>query len=174
MTGIYKQESPAFDAFQLGQSACRTKGDLKQKADEFLTSALPKLTAVVNDMELNDSDYLKKEYEGKPLVEAFFIGAYEDQPAVFIRGAILENGILESETIGVPWDGIAVFAGVTGHIRKYVKTHPEWLLHVGVKQANRMIEIEAAAHPDLVGLPVSLGTVDSSGTFRWVQRGNCD
>jgi hypothetical protein len=173
MVGMYRHESPAFDLSELGEAACRSGGDLKQRADNFLATAFPKVAEVVRVLETTDPDYLKR-YEGKPIIEVLFAGQQEQRPAVFTRGAILEDGVLKPEAISVPSERIHVFAGVNGHIKTYLRSHPGWENEGDVTAALRLISLEAAAHPDLVGLPISIGTVDSSGAFHWIERGKCD
>ena len=91
-----------------------------------------------------------------------------------MRGAILEGGVVKPEVISVPSERIHVFAGVNGHIKSYVRSRPGWEDEGPVNAALHLIKLEAAAHPDLVGLPVSIGTVDSSGAFHWIERGRCN
>jgi hypothetical protein len=146
---------------------------LKERADLFLKVALPKLGEVVKDLEITDSAYMEQQYEGKTIIEVLFAGAYRQHPAVFIRGAILKRGALEPEVISVPFDRVAVFAGVNDKIGAYIKGHPNWKNDGVIRTVNRLIGIEATSHPDLVGLPVSIGTVDASGEFHWLQRGEC-
>jgi len=174
MAGMYKQDTPAFDLFALGQSACRSSGDLKQKADYFLSAALPQLVEIMKDLAITDADYLKQHNEGKPIIEVLFVGAYEGKPAAFARGVVPENGILKPEVINVPSDRVHLFAGVNGHIRAYINSHPRWEQGGDINAAQRLIELEAAAHSDMVGLPISIGVVASSGRFRWIHRGRCE
>ncbi|HEX3820465.1 MAG TPA: hypothetical protein VHW45_09040 [Candidatus Sulfotelmatobacter sp.] len=173
MVGMYRYANPAFDLSELGESACRSAGDLKQRADNFLATALPRVAEIVKALEITDPAYLKQRYEGKPVIEVLFAGQQEQRPAVFTRGTILEDGVLKPEAISVPSDRIDVFAGVNGHIRSYVRSHPGWEEEGAVNAALRLINLEAAAHPDLVGLPISIGTVESNGKFHWIERGKC-
>jgi hypothetical protein len=158
----------------LGESACRSNGDLKERADRFLAMALSKLDEVVKALETTDPDDFRQRYEGKPVVEVLFAGQQEQRPAVLMRGAILEDGMLKPEAISVPSERIHVFAGVNGHIRAYLRNHPNWEDEGDISVARRLINLEASAHPDLVGLPISIGTIDSSGSFQWIERGKCD
>jgi hypothetical protein len=173
MVGMYTHDSPAFDLSELGESACRSGGDLKQRADNFLATAFPKVAEVVKALETTDPAYLKQRYEGKPVIEVLFAGQQEQRPAVFTRGAILEDGVLKPEAISIPSERIHVFAGVNGHIQAYLRSHPGWDEEGAVNAALRLISLEAAAHPDLVGMPISIGAVESDGQFHWIQRGKC-
>ena len=174
MAGMYKHQSPSFDLFTLGQAACRSSGDLKQRANNFLSIALPELAEVVKDLGITDAAYVKQHNNGKPIIEVLFIGAFEDKPAVFARGVVLENGILKPDAIRVPTERARVFVGVNGHIEAYINSHPKWEQGGDINAAQRLIKLEVAAHPDMVGLPISIGMVDSSGRFQWVQRGICE
>ncbi|MGH9495244.1 MAG: hypothetical protein ACRD3B_09625 [Candidatus Sulfotelmatobacter sp.] len=174
MVGMYKQQFPAFDLLALSQFACRGPGDLKQRADTFLSTALPRVTEAVNYSQNTDPDSLKQQYEGKPIIEVLFAGAYKHKPAIFVRGAVLENGVLKPEAVSVPSERVHLFAGVNGHIRAYIQNHPGWEADGGVPAALRLIKIEVEAHPDIVGPPISVGTVNSNGEFHWVQRGECE
>ncbi|HEY1678600.1 MAG TPA: hypothetical protein VGG04_12870 [Candidatus Sulfotelmatobacter sp.] len=172
MVGMYRHKSPAFDLSELGESACRSGGDLKQRADSFLATAFPKVVEIVKAMKTSDPDSLQR-YAGKPIIEVLFAGQQEQRPAVFMRGVILENAVPRPEAISIPSERIDVFAGVNGHIRAYLRSHPDWENEGDVSVALRLINLEAAAHPDLVGPPISIGAVDSSGEFHWIERGKC-
>jgi hypothetical protein len=173
MVGMYKLQDPPFDLLALGKAACMSGGDLKQRADRFLTMAFPQLTEILPSLGKTDPAYLKQLNDGKPLVELFFIGAYRQQPAVFARGVILESGILKPEAIEVPSERLHLFAGVNGHIRTYIRTHSDWDREGDISAARRLLELEVDAHPDIVGLPASIGTVDSRGRFHWLEPGKC-
>ena len=74
---MYTQQIPAFDLFILGRDACKGSGDLKQRSDRFLSTAFTKVYEVVKYLAATDADYLRNQYEGKPVIEVFFIGVYK-------------------------------------------------------------------------------------------------
>ena len=63
------------------------------------------------------------------------------------------------------------FIGLNGHIRAYIKLHPDWRKDDYAKLAPRFVELEIEAHPDLAGLPVSALQIDNKRVVVWLDKG---
>jgi hypothetical protein len=174
MSGLYDQRVPPFDLFSLGESACRSNGDLRARADGFLATAFPQVAAVVGQLATTDPSYLRQSFEGKPVIEVLFIGIYRGHLSIFARGAVLENGRLKKETDEAVSGDDGFFSGANDHIIAYIGSHPGWRKHGVVIAVRHLVELEADAHPDLVGGPISVLTVDGRGKPRWIDKGKCE
>ena len=144
-----------------------------QRADGFLASVFPQIAEVVKYMRVTEPRYLEEHYEGKPVVEVLFLGMYNQHPAVFLRGVALKDGVLRKEAGEVTYDDQAIFAGANTAIIDYVGRHPDWKQVGSIETAEQLIKLEVDARPNIVGIPISIVTIDASGRIHWVKQGKC-
>lgn len=173
-SGLYESQKPVFRISSYARSACKSGGDLMQRADSFLAEVFPRITEVVKFMRDTEPRYLQEHYEGKPVFEVLFIGTYNQHPAVFLRGIAFQHGVLSKEAGEVTYDDQAIFSGANTAILDYVARHPDWKQLGSIEAAQYLIKLEVGARPNIVGLPISVVTVDGTGSIRWVQKGKCD
>jgi len=77
-----------------------------------------------------------------------------------------------SDITGTPASGF--FAGATDHIATYLKATPNWG-HMNITAlAHKLVGLEITAHPDEVGPPISILSVDRKGKQQWIDRGICE
>ena len=77
------------------------------------------------------------------------------------------------ESTAPPYTGTGFFLGLNGHIRAYVKSHPDWENEDFTKIACQFVEMEIAAHPNLAGPPISELEIDNEGKVLWLAQGEC-
>jgi hypothetical protein len=77
------------------------------------------------------------------------------------------------ETTAPAYGRTGFFLGLNGHIRAYLKAHPDWEKEDYAKLARQFVEMEIAAHPDLAGPPISEFELDGDGKARWLATGAC-
>jgi hypothetical protein len=174
MTGMYEMQVPDFNLADFADAACRGHGNLKIRADAFLSAVTPKVVEVIHYLYATEPDYVRQEYEGKPVIEVFFAGPYKGRPGIFSRGLILENGKLKDEIDEAVHDDEGLFSGANDHIVTYINTHSAADKKPTTENAKRYVEMEANAHPDIVGGPISIVILDGTGHIRWKQQGTCD
>ena len=174
MAGMYENRIPPFDLFSFGESACRSPGDLKQRADAFLLSVFPAIRSVTGALAKNEPDYFKQ-FIGKPVVEVLFVGNYNGRLSIFARGVILlPNGNLKPETAEAVSDNDYFFAGANQEIKAYVNSHPGIWKRGVIAAARRLVAIEIDAYPGIVAEPISILTVYASGHRGWINPGKCN
>jgi hypothetical protein len=104
-----------------------------------------------------------------------FAGAEKGNPSIFVRGFRIDtNGGLTpiSYNVVAPND-LGFFAGFTESIAAYIKANPQWTKMNRVSAARKFLQLEVAAHPEGVGRPVSILTIDKMGRQKWISPGLC-
>jgi hypothetical protein len=177
MAGLYEEKTTAFHLRQLAAAACRYPGDLRAKADAFLRfSKIPYERAVRHIRATDPSDF-GRTVENKA-TEVIFAGIQDGHIALFVRGLVVNSAgrisVERSESTAPTYARVGYFLGLNGHIRAYVKSHPDWAKEDYVKLAHRFVEMEMEAHPDLAGPPISELQIDKDGHFHWLDKGACD
>ncbi|HEY5174472.1 MAG TPA: hypothetical protein VII95_02780 [Terriglobales bacterium] len=107
------------------------------------------------------------------VVMVAFAGALRGNPSIFVRGFKIDaNGGLTpiSYNVVAP-NALGFFAGFTESIAAYVKANPQWTKMDKVSAARKFLRMEIAAHPEGVGPPVSILTIDKLGRQKWVSPG---
>jgi len=118
-----------------------------------------------------------KTIANKP-TEVIFAGIQDGEPGLIVRGleadATGKIRVERFESTAPGYARIGYFIGLNGHIRSYIRAHPDWAKEDYAKLAPRFVELEIAAHPDLAGLPVSALQIDNKGEVVWLAKGACD
>jgi hypothetical protein len=177
MAGLYEEKTTAFHLRQLAAAACRYPGDLRAKAEAFLRfSRIPYERAVRHIRDADPSDF-GRTVENKA-TEAIFAGIQNGHIALIVRGLMADSAgrirVERSESIAPSYARTGYFLGLNGHIRAYVKSHPDWAKEDYVKLAHQFVEMEVEAHPDLAGPPISELQIDGDGHVHWLDKGACD
>jgi hypothetical protein len=176
MAGLLNKKSPPLDLKDLAETACGLPGDLRQKADGFMALAKEPVTTVADFLRANEPQFYADIVTGGELVMVAFAGAPKGNPSIFVRGFKIDaNGglIPVSYNVVAPND-LGFFAGFTESIKTYIKANPHWTKMDRVSAARKFIQMEIAAHPEGVGPPVSILTIDKLGRQHWVSPGQCN
>ena len=96
-----------------------------------------------------------------------FAGIQDGELGLIVRGLVADsNGktrVERFESTARSYARIGYFMGLNGHVRSYIKSHPDWANDDYAKLARRFVELDIEAHPDLAGLPVSAPQIDNRG-----------
>lgn len=176
IAGLYEEAATGFHLHELVHKACQEPGNLRNKADAFLRiSRKPYERAVRSIRELQPGNSAQT-VANQP-TEAVFAGVQDGHVALIVRGLVADsNGkirIERFESTAPSYTRTAYFLGLNGHIRAYVKSHPDWAKEDYAKLGHRFVEMEIEAHPDLAGPPISEVEIDESGHVHWLDDGTC-
>ena len=177
MAGLLNKGSPPLNLKDLGEAACGLPGDLRHKADGFMALAKEPVTTVADFLRVNEPQFYADTIasSGGELVMVAFAGAEKGNPSIFVRGFRIDtNGGLTpiSYNVVAPND-LGFFAGFTESIAAYIKANPQWTKMNRVSAARKFLQLEIAAHPEGVGRPVSILTIDKMGRQKWISPGLC-
>lgn len=177
MAGLYEEGNSDFHLREYVRVACREPGDLRSKADAFLRIARRPFEEAVIGIRKGDPAYFANTIANKP-TEVIFAGIQNGEPGLIVRGLEADSaGKIKAErfeSTAPSYGRIGYFIGLNGHIRSYIKSHPDWAKDDYAKLAARFVELEIEAHPDLAGLPVSVLQIDNKGDIVWLAKGACD
>ena len=177
MAGLYEEMTAPFHLREFVRDACREPGDLRAKADAFLRISRRPYEQAVTGIRKEDPADFAKTIANKP-TEVIFAGLQDGEPGLIVRGLVADsNGkirVERFESTAPSYGRIGYFIGLNGHIRSYLKSHPDWAKNDYAKLAPRFVELEIEAHPDLAGLPVSALEIDNKGVVLWLDKGACD
>jgi hypothetical protein len=177
MAGFLDQPSPYFHLQDLGEAACQLQGTLKDQADGFLEIAKDPVTSIAQYLHDNEPQFYSDAFSknGGEFSVVVFVGEEKGKPVAYARGfKVAADGsvsILSNDITGTGAAGF--FAGVTDHIAIYLKENPHWDRMDTVSLVRKLVDLEIAAHPDEVGPPVSILTVDRKGKQKWIDQGVC-
>lgn len=178
MAGLFYKEYPVFHLQELAEQACALPGDLQHKADAFLDIAKDPLMSVAQYLQQNEPQFYRAltTSNGGELVVVVFAGPQAGSPSIFARGYRLDAGggiTPVSMDVTESNNGVGFFGGANGQIAEYVKAHPDWQKMDKVAAARKFVEVEIAAHPEWVGPPVSVMTINRLDQQKWVNPGVC-
>ena len=178
MSGLFYKEYPVFHLQELAEEACGLPGDLRHKADGFLEIAKDPVMAVSQYLRQNEPQFYREltTSNSGELIMVVFAGPEAGDSSIFARGYKLDgNGGITPVSLDVTEDnnGVGFFGGANGEIASYIKAHPNWQHMDKVAAARKFVQIEIAAHPEWVGPPVSVVTIDRLDRQKWVNPGVC-
>jgi hypothetical protein len=177
MAGLYEEGNSDFHLREYIHAACLEPGDLRAKAEAFVRMArIPYERAVRGIRENQRADFVKT-IANKP-TEVVFAGIQNGEPGLIVRGLEADSAgrikVERLESVAPTYPRMGYFIGLNGHIRAYIKSHPDWGKEDYDKIAPRFVELEIEAHPNLAGLPVSALEIDNKGVVVWLEKGACD
>jgi len=178
MAGLFRKEYPVFDLQELAEQTCGLPGDLRHKADAFLDIARDPLMAVAQYLRQNESEFFAEltNSNGGEIIMVAFAGPDAGGASIFARGYKLDaDGGITPVSLDVTEsnNGGGFFGGANQQIAAYLKKHPNWDTGDKVKAARKFVEIEIKAHPEWVGPPVSVLTINHLDQQKWVDPGVC-
>jgi hypothetical protein len=178
MAGLFYKEYPVFHLQELAEQACGAPGDLRDKADAFLNVAKDPVADVAQYLRQREPDFYGwlTNSNGGELIMVVFAGTEAGIPSVFARGYKLDaNGGLVPVSLDVSENnnGAGFFGGANGQIASYLKAHPNWQEMDTVKAARQFVQMEVKAHPEWVGPPISVMTINRLDQQKWTNPGVC-
>lgn len=178
MAGLFYKEYPVFNLQELADQACGLPGDLRHRADAFLDIAKDPVLSVSQYLQQNEPDFYREltASNGGELVIVVFAGPEAGSSSIFARGYRLDaDGGISPVSLDVTEDnnGAGFFGGANGQIAAYIKAHPNWQNKDKVAAARKFVQMEIAAHPEWVGPPVSIMTINRLDQPKWVDSGVC-
>ena len=178
MAGLFEKQYPVFRLRDLAEQACSVPQDLHQRADAFLEVAQRPVIEVARYLRDNEPEFYRglTSTHGGELVMVLFAGTDRGNLVIYARGYKLDsNGAVVpvSTDILENTGGIGFFAGANLAIADYMKTHKKWPKMDAVAAAKKFVEVEEQAHPEWVGPPVSIVTVNKLDEQKWIEPGEC-
>jgi hypothetical protein len=177
MAGLYEVRNSDFHLREYIRGACREPGDLRAKAEAFVRMARKPYEEAVTRIRRGDPADFANTIANKP-TEVIFAGIQDGEIGLIVRGLVADSAgkvrVERFESTAPSFRRIGYFIGLNGHIRWYIKTHPEWAKEDYAKLARKFVELEIEAHPDIAGLPVSAVQIDNKGDVVWLAKGACD
>lgn len=176
IAGLYKEAATGFQLRELVHAACQEKGDLRSKAEAFLRISRKPYEQAVRSLREGQPGDFAQTFANKP-TEVVFAGTLNGHVALIVRGLVADVtgriSVERFESTAPSYSRTGFFLGLNGHIRAYVKSHPNWENEDFTKVAYQFVEMEIAAHPNLAGPPVSELEVDKDGRVHWLAQGAC-
>ena len=177
MAGLYEEGNSDFHLREYIRVACREPGDLRAKAEAFVRIARKPYEEAVTRIRKRDPSDFANTIANKP-TEVVFAGIQDGEIGLIVRGLVADSAgkikVERFESTAPHFARIGYFMGLNGHIRSYIKSHPEWAKEDYAKLAPRFVELEIEAHPDIAGLPVSALQINNKGDVVWLAKGACD
>ena len=178
MAGLFHKQYPVFDLRDLAEEACGLAGDLCHKADGFLDIAKDPVMGVAQYIQQNERQFYGEltNSNGGEFVIVVFAGPEVGNPSIFARGYKLNpNGGVDPVSLDVTEEnnGAGFFGEANGQIAAYIKAHPNWQQGDKVAAARKFVQMEIAAHPEWVGPPISVVTINQLDQRKWASPGVC-
>jgi hypothetical protein len=182
MAGAITQPDTHFNLYDLATTACATPGDLRHKADSLLGIAREPVRKMAEYLRIaNPRYYAQWIINGEFLVAGvLFAGVQDKKLSVFARELMTDNmGTVQVEPQDVHYDSSAgpqlMFGGLNEGIVAYLNAHRNWDHSMdAVTASKKFVRIEIDAHPDKVGLPITVLVINRRGSTRWLERGACN
>jgi hypothetical protein len=177
MAGFLDKPDPYFHLQDLADAACQIQGTLKDQANGFLDIATDPVTSMAQYLHDNESQFYSSTFSrnGGEFSFVVFVGTEHGKAVAYARGfKVASDGsvtVVSHDITGTGASGF--FAGVTDHIATYLKATPNWAHMDTVALARKLIGLEIEAHPNEVGPPITILTVDHKGKQKWINEGIC-
>jgi len=187
LTAGFAQLERVFDSMAMAKQACGTpSASLKDKVKIFYTTLNPGIAAGLHYIETTAPEAYRKEYVGKEVFNTLFVGMQNKQLQFYVYSIQLgEDGNTASPRLvwaNANQSEVPMYlAGTNAEVIEYRRRHPVSKTTDFVKEIKKWFAVEIAAHPELVGPPISLLEIrhdESAGspdaiTSRWLERGAC-
>ncbi len=176
MAGFLDKPDPYFHLRDLGEQACQSQGTLKEQADLFLEIAKDPVSSMAQYLHDNEPQFYNRfSNNGGEFSVVVFAGEENGKPLAYARGfKVASDGSATPFSSDITGTGATgYFAGATDHIATYLKATPNWGHMDAVALARKLVDLEIAAHPNEVGPPVTILTVDHKGKQKWINQGIC-
>jgi hypothetical protein len=146
---------------------------------QFEENILSPLTQAMESIKQTDEKVFNQQFNGQAAVATLFFGLEGDNLIFFMRDFI--PFISPSGQISIrierkncpgsdcPTGIAAAYLGEKDAIKEVLKTNPKFWKIGLVEGASRLVELEIAAKPDTVGLPIDIVYINRTGV-NWLQR----
>jgi hypothetical protein len=177
MAGFLNKPDPYFHLQDLADQACALPGTLLDRADGFLKVAQEPVATIAQYLHDNEPKFYKATFSrnGGEFAIAVFAGTEHGKPVAYARGfKIQSDGSIKAVSNDI--DGkkaSGFFAGFNQQIAAYLKANKKWSHMDTVVAARKFVDLEIAAHPDGVGPPIAILTVNHAGKQKWINSGVC-
>jgi hypothetical protein len=176
IAGLYEEEATGFQLRELVHTACQEAGNLRSTAEAFLRISRKPYERAVRSIRDGQPGKSAQTVANKP-TEVVFAGIQNGHIALFVRGLVADSvgniSVERFESTAPSYGRTGFFLGLNGHIRAYMKAHPNCEKEDYAKAAHQFVEMEIEAHPDLAGQPISEVEVDEEGHLHWLAKGVC-
>jgi hypothetical protein len=179
----FKDEAgTVFSAYAFAEDAISHAGSVSDAASRFERKAMsPFLTAVRRTKKEYPKDY--KWLERYPNGLQVVFAAFEDGAPVFAVSSFIvrdEGGRISASAVRQVCPGAACPSGNGGAVmgvdpdsaKKRLEDAAFWKGLDEVAGVRKLVEFEIAKHPDVVGPPISILTIDKNGRH-WKAKGEC-
>lgn len=177
MAGFLNKPDPYFHLQDLADQACELPGTLWDKAEGFLKVAQEPVATITQYLHDNEPKFYNDTFSrnGGEFAIVVFAGIEHGKPVAYARGfKIQTDGSIT--TVSNDIDGkkaSGFFAGFNQQIAAYLKANKNWSHMDTVAAARKFVDLEIAAHPDGVGPPITILTVNHAGKQKWINSGVC-
>jgi hypothetical protein len=178
VAGMTRLDGVRFNAWDSISEAVKTNGTLVRAAavvTETFSRELPRVYALMVTLYGKEHADQQTQFGFVFVIAGFDAGNpfVEFRHLDFPTGALVESesypgthSPITPETIG--WSFLCGQKAIV----EYKRSHPDWMNSDPIQLIPQMIELEAAAVPQFVGLPVALMVVTARGT-RYLRHGAC-
>jgi hypothetical protein len=174
--GLNTDSEGGYSLDKLAVNAIGSKRTLENVAAMLLTEVPGPLARALDRIKLRAPLYYKEHFAELRQVDVFLASVESGIPKVVVIGFQAENGTgrIVGRTAGCP--GIA--CGTNGYVSTQIGTNKAAMnfIHTGddAADARKMVEIEIAARPDIVGGPIDEVVLTPSG-HQWTEPyGKCN
>jgi hypothetical protein len=180
-SGLVSQSDTKFDAESIGLEACRSQGDVVQRATYFEMRVREPLMAALVHMRRTKPKWYAETYRGKNALGALFVGKTTEGKLIIVgkNFRLTPTDTLQpvqTEVLPKP-DAWILPMGEQTEISEYVKSHhDDWIQPDLTTAAARFIQMEIDAVPEWVGPPITVFVVENTGPGYWASgyAGRCN
>ncbi len=123
---------------------------------------------------VNDPAVYVQKFQGKGALALLIVGIDDrGQPQIVYVAWTTKNGDILRLPISRFGKNAFDAIGAYDAFISYLSAHPEWKSAGAVDRIRKVLEIESAASPDMVGPPFSIIVLEARG-LRWIQRSPCE
>ena len=174
MSGQLADRATNFSAARSVATALSGSRGFKDAIDSVIRNVEPPLKRSMKWGFVNDPTTYAQEFQGKNALALLIVGIGErGQPQIVYVAWRTENGDIMRLPISRFGQNAFDAIGVYDAFIPYLSAHPEWKSIGAVDRIRKVLEIESAASPDMVGPPFSIIVSGAKG-LRWIQRGPCE
>jgi hypothetical protein len=178
MAGFLNKPDPYFHLQDLADQACELPGTLLDRADAFLKVAQEPVATIAQYLHDNEPKFYNDTFSrnGGEFAIVVFAGTEHGKPVAYARGFKIQSDgsitVVSNDIDGKKASGF--FAGFNQQIAAYLKANKNWSHMDTTAAAKKFVDLEIAAHPDGVGPPVTILTVNRAGKQKWINSGLCE
>jgi hypothetical protein len=177
--GLLQDTWGTFSVASIVGKARQVGGTIQDTANLFESMLLRPLTGILDQLRREHPIYYQQKLEGKPAVQVLFFGFEKDIPIFCTRyfttvsspDGTISNRVDRLDCPGndCPTGMTYAFLGEHDALDQFLDENQHYSRNGWVTTINKLIEIEAAAEPNFVSLPIDILRIDKNGA-QWIQR----